>query len=284
MVRDGLGARETKTVNPTLVLSTWSLPAAKALAGAARHEGWRAFALDEVPAAGLPGEVVYYGGTDRALEAATRLGLALIEPPLDLLARLPLEYRRRPVQLARFGDLTRLSGPTFVKPADALHKSFDAGIYANVRDIRAPHGVGPDEPVLLAEPVEWSAEYRCFVLEGRVAAWSPYVSFGRPNWKPFGPGTLAARMPPAVAAFCERLFAKSSVALPPAFVMDVGLIDDRGWAVVEFNPAFCSGVLGADPGQVLGVIRRSCRARARLTEPDRRWVINRRPVNDVIGD
>jgi len=284
MVQDRCKACEPKTVPPLLVLSTWSLPAAKALAGAARQTGWRALALDEVPAAGLPGEVVYYGGTDRAIEAATRLGLALIEPPLELLAHLPVEFRRRPVQLVRFGDLGRLNAPTFVKPADALKKSFDAGIYANVRDIRAPHGVGPDEPVLLAEPVEWSAEYRCFVVEGRVAAWSPYVSFGRPNWKPFGPGTLAARMPPAVAAFSERLFDKCPAPLPPAFVMDVGLIDDRGWAVVEFNPAFCSGVLGADPGQVLAVLRRSCRTRDRLTKADRRWVIDRRSGDDVIGD
>jgi hypothetical protein len=266
-----------------LVLSTWSLPAAKALADAARREGWKTLTIDEVPAAGPPGEVVYYGGTDRALEAAARLGLAFIEPPLDLLARLPVEFRRRAVQFARFGDLDRLGAPTFVKPADALNKVFDAGVYANVRDIRAPRGVRPDEPVLVAEPVEWSAEYRCFVLEGRAAAWSPYVSFGRPNWKPFGPGTLAARMPPAVAAFCERLFDKCPVPLPPAFVMDVGLIDDRGWAVVEFNPAFCSGVLGADPGQVLGVIRRSCRARERLTEPDRQWVLNRVPMNAPRG-
>ena len=33
-----------------------------------------------------------------------------------------------------------------------------------------------------SEPVEWSAEYRCFIKEGEVAAWSPYISFGRPSW------------------------------------------------------------------------------------------------------
>jgi hypothetical protein len=260
-------------LKPTLLLSTWSLPAAKALAEAARLDGWRSISLDEAVQVRVKGPVVYYGGTDRAVEAATRFGLALIEPPFDLLARLPAEFRRRDVQFARFGDLDRLNAPTFVKPADALDKVFDAGVYANVRDIRVVRQVSPDGPVLLAEPVDWSAEYRCFVLDGRIGAWSPYVSFARPNWKPFGPGTLAARMPPAVAAFCERLFAKCPVPLPPAFVMDVGLIDDRGWAVVEFNPACCSGLLGADPRKVLGVLARACLPREQLSDLDRRWVL-----------
>jgi hypothetical protein len=258
----------------TLVLSSWSLPAAKALAEAARLDGWRSISLDEAVKVGVNGPVVYYGGTDRAVEAATRFGLALMEPLFDLLARLPAEFRRRDVQFARFGDLERLNGPTFVKPADALNKVFDAGVYANARDIRVVREVSPDSPVLLAEPVDWSAEYRCFVLDGRIAAWSPYVSFGRPNWKAFGPGTLATTVPPAVAAFCDRLLVRSGVSFPPAFVMDVGLIDDRGWAVVEFNPAWSSGLLGADPRKVLGVLARACRPREQLSDLDRRWVLS----------
>jgi hypothetical protein len=95
-----------------------------------------------------------------------------------------MEFRRRAVEYARFGDLARLRAPSFVKPADALDKSFDAGIYANARDIRTPKGVDAQNPVLLAEPVEWSTEYRCFIKEGEVAAWSPYISFARPVWKP----------------------------------------------------------------------------------------------------
>ena len=42
--------------------------------------------------------------------------------------------------------------------------------------------------------------------------------------------------------------------LPLAFVLDVGLVEGRGWAVVEFNPAWCSGLLGADPTAVLSVL------------------------------
>jgi len=261
----------------TLLLSTWSLPASKALAEAARYAGWRIAALDDTPEIGPRDVVVYYGGTDRAMAAATRFRLALLEPPFDLLAKLPLEFRRRAVEFARFGDLSRLKVPTFVKPADALDKSFDAGIYSSPRDIRAPKGVKAQSPVLVAEPVEWSAEFRCFILDGRVAAWSPYISFGRPTWKPFGPGTLAAQPPAGVLSFCDRLFSRSGVLFPPAFVMDVGLIDDRGWAVVEFNPVWCSGVLGADPRKVLAVLERASHNEDQLCDADRRWVLKRSP-------
>jgi hypothetical protein len=134
---------------------------------------------------------------------------ALLEPPFDLLAKLPVEFRRRAVEYACFRDLARLKAPAFIKPADALNKSFDAGIYATARDIRAPKGVDPQIPVLLAEPVEWSAEYRCFIREGELAAWSPYLSFGRPVWKPFGQGTLPAQTPANLSSFCKRLFSQS---------------------------------------------------------------------------
>ena len=75
---------------------------------------------------------------------------------------------------------------------------------------------------------------------------------------------------------CGRLLAERSVALPPAFVVDVGLVEGRGWAVVEFNPAWCSGLLGADPAAVLGVLERACRDKTDdLPEEARRWLIDR---------
>ena len=65
-------------------------------------------------------------------------------------------------------------------------------------------------------------------------------------------------------------------ALPPAFVVDVGLVEGRGWAVVEFNPAWCSGLLGTDPTAVLSVLKRSCRNVDGLEAADAAWVVTRR--------
>jgi hypothetical protein len=76
---------------------------------------------------------------------------------------------------------------------------------------------------------------------------------------------------PVVEALCSAMRGQ----LPPAFVADVGVIEDRGWAVVEFNPAWSAGLLGADPRAVLPVLRRATRRHDALDEPDARWVVDR---------
>jgi hypothetical protein len=37
--------------------------------------------------------------------------------------------------------------------------------------------------------------------------------------------------------------------------MDVGVIQHRGWAVVELNAAWGAGIYGCDPDEVLEVVR-----------------------------
>jgi hypothetical protein len=48
---------------PTLVVSSWTLPAASALADVARAAGWAARAFDERSDRRPHGRVVFYGGT-----------------------------------------------------------------------------------------------------------------------------------------------------------------------------------------------------------------------------
>lgn len=232
-------------------------------------------AFDADPPQVGTGDIVFYGGTDVALTVAKRYRLALLEPPFDLLARLPFEFVGRRVEHCRFDELGRLRASSFVKPADPADKFFDAGVYRDVSTLRASRPVDPGAPVLVAEPVEWLAEYRCFILEGKVAAVSPYLSFGCPNWRPFRQGGADARPPREVLAFCDRFFSVASLPLPPAFVMDVGLVEDGGWNVVEFNPAWCSSLLGADPRAVIPVLARASRQQDRAGRADQRWVIPR---------
>jgi hypothetical protein len=270
-----------RTANPTLLLSTNKLPAAPALGDAARMAGWSVRAWDEKLQALPAGRVVYYGRTDVVTQAAAWCRLALVEPPLGLLAELPGTLLFRRVEFARFNDLSRLTRPTFVKPADVLDRCFDAGVYASARDIRAPRGIEPDTPVLIADPVEWLAEFRCFVCDGRVVASSPYLSFGRPVWRAWGSGGEKATPSKDALALCDRLLSIKSPALPPAFVVDVGLIEGRGWAVVEFNPAWCSGLLGADPAAVLRVLERASRDVDELDAADAAWIVDRHRRQDL---
>lgn len=258
----------------TLLLSTRAMPGTGALADAACEAGWSVNAWDENPPATPGGRVVYYGRTDVAMQAADRYRLALLEPPLDLLARLPASLRLRDVEFARFRDLSRLKRPTFVKPADPLDRCFDAGVYSDARDIRTPRGIAADMPVLVAEPVDFLAEFRCFVRERSVVATSPYLSFGKPVWKAWGQGGERAVPSMDAVAVCWRMF-DARLALPPAFVVDVGFVEGRGWAVVELNPAWCSGLLGSEPAAVLGVLERACRDADLLAAEDRRWLVER---------
>src|SRR5262245_17444928 len=106
------------------------------LASAARAADWSVQTCYGDPLPSDVPEPVLYVTTDLALAAARQLNVALLEPPLDLLARVPDRFLRRVVEFATFADLDRLQAPTFVKPADPLDKWFEAGVYTDVRDIR----------------------------------------------------------------------------------------------------------------------------------------------------
>jgi hypothetical protein len=237
------------------------------LAAAATRAGWSVVCPAPTDPPPADPDLALYVTTDAAVATARALDLALLEPPFDLLTRLPDRLRLRPTEAATFADLARLREPTFVKPADPLDKWFDAGVYRDVRDIRTKGVQRPDAPVLVAGAVSWAAELRYWVLEGTVVAGSPYLSFGRPNWSvgcsPGAPRAGLRTVEAAVAALGRDL--------PPAVVIDVGVGEERGWAVVEFNPVWCAGLLGADPAAVLPALRRATRRKAELADADRRW-------------
>ena len=241
---------------PTLILATWKMPGAKALASAARRLGWSVVGLNRNPSPKVEGTAILYGGSELCDQMAARMGVKLIEPAFDLLARTPRSLLLRSVDSTQYCDLRPFPTPTFVKPADVRRKAFDAGIYSDVRNARLEAPLDPEMPVLVSEAVEWLEEYRCFLLDGKIVTWSPYLWFGRPSWKPYSGGQ--ASLPPApVQDVCRRLLATPRLPFPDAFVVDVGLIENRGWAVVEYNPAWCSSLLGADPRRVLPVIARA---------------------------
>jgi hypothetical protein len=116
---------------------------------------------------------MFYGSsTNESLERARTMSLRLISPPLDLLARLPYRFTLRPIRFSTWSQLSGWNERLFAKPADPLDKCFDAGVYTRRADIRATRPIPADTPVLVSEPVEWLAEYRCFVADGRVVATS----------------------------------------------------------------------------------------------------------------
>src|SRR6185437_11656149 len=256
-----------KNEKTTLLLASLSLPPARQLADVARERSWKIEVLDDGPERPVEGPRTHFGGSDQAMRYAARYDLCLIEPPIDLLAQPPAELLCRPVRFGRLSELRDLEGPIFVKPADPVHKVFDAGVYRAVRDVRGRQSIPADTPILVSAPVEWTSEFRCFICEGRIEAWSPYLSFGRPVWKP----RCAAATPANLVSFCERLIHAMDRHLPPGFVVDIGVLEDGRWAVVEFNPAWCAAILGADPARVLEVVQRAALWRRAASPDDLQW-------------
>jgi hypothetical protein len=206
-----------------------------------------------------------------AAVVAQELRLALLEPPFAWLPKLDANYLQRQVQFATLQEARQIRQPAFVKPAD--DKCFLAGVFQSGDQLPRGEILQGSIPVLVAEPVRWEVEFRCFVLEREIVAISPYLRKGELVQTPDG-GWQDDRTEEA-KCFGQRMVSDGSVALPPALALDVGIIEGRGWAVIEANAAWGSGIYGCDPAEVLRVVRRACLPRDRISAEDRCWVIDR---------
>jgi hypothetical protein len=236
---------------PTLILTPRFTQDAQALWRAACRIGWQVERLAswrvpvEVQVAEEP--VLYLEGL-LGPHLAMQFGLKLLEPAVDWLPRLPEEYRKRDVTLSTLKDARLLKSRAFIKPPN--DKSFPARVYLGTE---LPTEYEDDTPVLISDVVSWVKEFRCFVLDRRLMAISIYLRNGELQ-RECGFAAADAELAEA-ERMVERVLADERVDLPRAAVIDVGVIAERGWAVVEQNAAWGSGIYGCDPAQVLEVLR-----------------------------
>ena len=262
----------------TLLLAPVFNDDSEAVRQAANRCGWQVVPIHGWDAPrGLASPKLAYYGFLRPLFATIlldALGHVLLEAPLDWLATLPYVYRQREVGFTTLAAARQQTTPAFVKPAE--DKQFPAQVYASGALLPDEPAVPNALPVLVAEPVEWTVEYRCFVLEGQVVALSPYRRRGQVL------RAFTARPAEITAArrFAQSLLAEES--LPPAVVLDVGEIPGRGWAAVEANPTWAAALYGCDAAQVLPVLQRACVPAAQLTTEDLRWIVPR-DLETLIG-
>ncbi|HEY1068681.1 MAG TPA: ATP-grasp domain-containing protein [Pirellulales bacterium] len=244
---------------PTLVLTPRFTPDSQALWRAGVELGWNVERLAgwRVSEAlrRTPNLVLYLEGL-LGPSIAEQLGIRLEKPPVDWLPRLPEEYRRRWVTLSTLGEARSLVEPAFIKPPN--EKSFPARVY---RGSELPTDYDDETPVLVAEVVHWTKEFRCFVLERGLATFSVYLRDG--ELQQVNGFAHTSDEATEVQEFVGRLLDDPRVDLPPAAVVDVGVIRDRGWAVIEQNAAWASGVYGCDPRRVLEVLKRACNSSPR---------------------
>jgi len=201
---------------------------------------------------------------------AEPIGTEVLEPSENWLPGLPDEYRKRWVQLATLGEARKLTSSTFIKPVS--DKCFKAKVYARGEELPSAVDLDDSEHVLISEPVEWQIEFRAFVINRKVVTVSPYLRNGELVEQPDGSWPAELHETEAAEAFYKNVLANADLSIPPAFVMDVGIIADRGWAVIEANAAWGSGLYGCDPAEVLRVVRRACVAKGQVQLSDKQWL------------
>jgi hypothetical protein len=256
---------------PMLVLTPRITLDTEALLVAARAAGWETqrLATWRVPAELSQRGAVVYGEPLFAEVVAAPLGVVLLEAPSDWLPTLPARYRQRAVQHTTLGFARQYAQEAFIKPAD--EKCFPARAYISGAALPGDAALPADIPVLISEPVIWEVEYRCFVAERQILTCSPYWRAGALAQAADGSWPAPLDEVDAALTFARTLLADPTVAVPPAFVLDIGPIRGRGWAVVEANSAWGAGIYGCDPAQVLLTLQRAVVARATLSPTDARW-------------
>lgn len=183
-----------------------------------------------------PSTVRVYGADAFCLVLQQKLGLTLCSPSDDLLLQVPTKFLNRQVTRQTLGEMLSGTLPAFIKPV--IPKQFRGTVYESNDALAVEcRGLPPDTPVFVSEPVSFTAEARSFVLDGLVLDAALYEGKAE---------TVGA------AKFVEAL--TNSMSLPRAVVVDVGFIDTRGWAVIEFNAAWGAGLNGCDSDRVLPAI------------------------------
>lgn len=142
-----------------------------------------------------------------------------------------------------------LETPKFVKPVEK--GLFVGKVYPDpIKQIQTlPHNT----EVIVSEPVEWDIEFRAFIFDRQVKTISPYSRKGE----------LVEQATAQEWEEGEAFANKVAKLYKEPFVVDVGYMTHpvsgkSGWAVVEANGAWGSGVYGCDPIEALKVIKEAC--------------------------
>ena len=206
----------------------------------------------------LRDELVLYGGAEWGASVAAQMGISLLSLPDDWLINASYDLTKR-VSIKQTIRWTRERSafPVFAKSVTG--KQIASRVYHSADDFPPE---SDDIEVLAQPPLQWMREYRAFVLDGEVRALSMYADNGQLRVEPWGFGHSGTREAATFAYESVRLAEN----LPRAFVLDVGELYGRDWfdrwAVVEPNPAWCSGLYACDPDKALDVIAASCGVRA----------------------
>lgn len=177
---------------------------------------------------------------------------------------LPRKYTGREIVTIPLSDAHTISkkclrehDQVFVKLPEAKIEPFPAALHGtkHLADTLMQYHLPSATLIQIQEPVKFVAEARFWIAHREVTAWSWYrISddiWGSEEWAP----------PPATDGISRRFIHQArtviedeSIAVPPGFVLDIGLTIDGKWIVVEANAAWSSGPYDGNPAGIYRAI------------------------------
>lgn len=194
--------------------------------------------------------IAVYGEDIYAEIVAEQCRLTLTKPDDNWLSGISKTYTKRKISYGPLKDFVHEEN-IFIKCSD--FKSFKAGVFDQVKNIRGFDSLDPEIMVFTSEVVEWELEVRCFVLHNGIKTHSSY-------WRnnTFDTAPLSGTEQRGLYVFFNDFIKRYAGTLPAAIVLDFGIIKGKGWALIEANPAWCSGLYACDAEKALEVIVKSC--------------------------
>lgn len=185
------------------------------------------FAVDDVIPAGTARDVVV-GGVGCVRRRLRELGCDV--PSIDYPACLEGFLGRR-VWMTTIDSISNNpeSWPVFVKPVE--EKRFTGRLVRSAHDLVGCGTCGEDVAAYCNEPVDFVAEWRCFVLRGQILDVRRY----RGDW--------SAMLDPAVVRSAIASYADA----PQGYTADFGLTKDERTLLVEVNDGYALGAYGLEP-------------------------------------
>lgn len=231
---------------------------------AAVRKGWNVHRAIRFQAPNpLPVDRFCYGEVSFCDIMADRASLGLLDPPDDWLAKLPISFLGRKVDAVTALLIPYFSDRAFYKPAN--DKVFEKGIYERGSDVPLKY-VDPECPCYVSDVVAFDVEYRFWFLDGVQMGGDFYRMIGDRN---------EAEMLEQASEFAATVMKDHGHELPSSIVLDVGLIEGRGWAVVEVNQSHASGIYGStDVDGVMACCQRSAGPIEAISDRDRRFLRN----------
>ena len=181
-----------------------------------------------------------YGDAAFSLVLGNIKNIKLIEPDFFVPITLDPKWLNRKIELAKLGDIHEFEYPVFAKPI--IPKQFRSGVYNNVEELEHEcRGLWEYASILLSEIVTFESEIRCFVLDDQVMTMNVYE----------GEADIDVAREFAISFVSD---VKNRRLLVNTYVLDVGYIKGRGWAVIEANPTWGSGLNGCEAEKVIECI------------------------------